>query len=316
MQVGLVKASPFAKCDTCTSTDEMRAIVVGEADNALLEQVKVRHLDYVKGCRKAMRARAEYARLHPDDWLYVNIDGMDQNKTNLPNPVVWGKSHEGRGKTLVTRLLGAIAYGWGYYGFWSLKGWGRPSNVTLTGLWHIIADVQRRSRASGAESPRKLLLQMDNCAKDNKNHLLIDYCGMLLAEKFFDEAEVHFLPVGHTHQEIDATFSLVSKKIRQLGALSLPELVEVANKGWGGGHQDVGCGWKQHIVLDHVKDFKAVLCHRGDGQERGGGAPNMEVFEGIGTEVCESPLLPLINRSAATESTKESLRKLRFKRCA
>ena len=82
---------------------------------------------------------------------------------------------------------------------------------------------------------------MDNTAKDNKNHYLLGYYGMLLVEGLFEEVEVNFLPVGHTHQEIDQIFCLVSKKLKEHGALSIPDLMNVTAGAWTN-HKAIGSG--------------------------------------------------------------------------
>jgi hypothetical protein len=60
---------------------------------------------------------------------------------------------------------------------------------------------------------RKLLLQMDNCVKDNKNrHLNMLFLSLLIAQKVFEEVQLGFLVVGHTHEDIDNSFGYLSKK--------------------------------------------------------------------------------------------------------
>ena len=66
-----------------------------------------------------MRQRAHYAREHPDAVLMINVDGMDQAKTNIPNESLKDKGGS-VGVPLCVRLMGAIAYGRGWYGFWSV----------------------------------------------------------------------------------------------------------------------------------------------------------------------------------------------------
>ncbi|KAG0594344.1 hypothetical protein M758_UG068900 [Ceratodon purpureus] len=55
--------------------------------------------------------------------------------------------------------------------------------------------------------PKRLYLQLDNSAKDNKNRFLLAFCSLLTARRIFKEVTVGFLIVGHTHQDINAYFS-------------------------------------------------------------------------------------------------------------
>jgi hypothetical protein len=62
--------------------------------------------------------------------------------------------------------------------------------------------------------PRKLLLQMDNCVKDNMNHPLRAFLSLLIAHKVFEEIELGFLVVGHTYEDIDESFGYLLKILR------------------------------------------------------------------------------------------------------
>ena len=47
--------------------------------------------------------------------------------------------------------------------------------------------------------PKKLFLQLDNSAKDNKNPYVMAFCSLLIARRVFKEVTVGFLIIGHTH---------------------------------------------------------------------------------------------------------------------
>jgi hypothetical protein len=64
-------------------------------------------------------------------------------------------------------------------------------------------------------SPKKLLLQMDNCMKDNKNRYLWPFLSLLTTRDVFEKARLGFLVVGHTHKEIDGCFGYLSKKLKE-----------------------------------------------------------------------------------------------------
>ncbi len=60
---------------------------------------------------------------------------------------------------------------------------------------------------------RKLFLHMDNCVKDNKNCPLLAILSLLTSCKVFEEIQLGFLVVGHTHEDIDENFKYLSKKL-------------------------------------------------------------------------------------------------------
>jgi hypothetical protein len=45
-----------------------------------------------------------------------------------------------------------------------------------------------------------LVIQVDNTTSQNKNCYVIGFLGLLIHLGLFEEAEMYFLPVGHTHE--------------------------------------------------------------------------------------------------------------------
>jgi hypothetical protein len=74
--------------------------------------------------------------------------------------------------------------------------------------------------------PRKLFLQLDNSAKDNKNRFVMAFCSLLTARRIFKEVTVGFLVVGHTHEDIDAYFSYLSKLLKRRNTYVLADLMK------------------------------------------------------------------------------------------
>ena len=46
-------------------------------------------------------------------------------------------------------------------------------------------------------------MQLDNCARDNKNRFLDGFLLTLISKKWFDTIEVHYLALGHSYGEVD-----------------------------------------------------------------------------------------------------------------
>jgi hypothetical protein len=75
--------------------------------------------------------------------------------------------------------------------------------------------------------PRKLFLQLDNSTKDNKNRFVMAFCSLLTARRIFKEVTVGFLVVEHTHEDIDAYFSYLSKLLKRRNTYVLADLMKV-----------------------------------------------------------------------------------------
>jgi hypothetical protein len=66
---------------------------------------------------------------------------------------------------------------------------------------------------SNRKLPPILLLQMDNCCGDNKNLYVFAFLSLLTSRRVFDIVEVGFLPMGHTHEDINGTYGRLSVKL-------------------------------------------------------------------------------------------------------
>ncbi len=62
---------------------------------------------------------------------------------------------------------------------------------------------------------RNLLLQMDDCVKDNKNQHLLAFLSLLTARDVFEEVKLGLFVVGHTCEDIDGCFGYLSKKLME-----------------------------------------------------------------------------------------------------
>jgi hypothetical protein len=61
--------------------------------------------------------------------------------------------------------------------------------------------------------PSKLYIQLDNCWRENKNKFVIGFAAWLVFAKVFKKVKISFLIKGHTHENVDRMFSLVSKRL-------------------------------------------------------------------------------------------------------
>ncbi|CAM6082151.1 unnamed protein product [Calypogeia fissa] len=73
--------------------------------------------------------------------------------------------------------------------------------------------------------PRHLTLQMDNSGKDNKNQIVMAFCSNLVGRGVFETVQLSFLMVGHTHEDVDALFSQVSKQVKHKEVATLQALM-------------------------------------------------------------------------------------------
>jgi hypothetical protein len=63
--------------------------------------------------------------------------------------------------------------------------------------------------------PLVLQIQANNCGRENKNIYMFGLCAALVAQRYFKEVQLPFLIVGHTHEDIDQRFSIISNTLKR-----------------------------------------------------------------------------------------------------
>ena len=67
---------------------------------------------------------------------------------------------------------------------------------------------------------------MDNCARENKNKDVFAYFAYLVKCGLFDRVESSFLPVVHTHEDIDQLFSVIGNYLKFHDAHTLSDFMK------------------------------------------------------------------------------------------
>jgi len=163
---------------------------------------------------------------HPNKYLGLIIDGMDQKKTLLPHFVRTPKKLQEE-NFIQFHLVGCMVFNEKMFPrvFFTTPNIHNDANLTIT----IIHDVV--THWSGI-LPEVLYLQLDNTSRENKNQVLFGYLNMLVELGIFKKIKVGFLLVGHTHDHIDQMFSRFSVTLRRKGVGSLPSLIECIKKSY------------------------------------------------------------------------------------
>ncbi|XP_053384146.1 uncharacterized protein LOC128550076 [Mercenaria mercenaria] len=161
-------------------------------------------------------------RTEPDKYLSIILDGMDQKKTELPHYLYLSSFVSSLWK-LKTHLVGVIVHGIGNYGFFDYYQYPHGSNLTI----HCLLSTLYMQKDS---LPDTLYLQMDNCARENKNRYILGFLCLLVEKDIFKKVKLSFLMVGHTHEDIDQMFSRFSVRLRRTPAMTLDKLMSIFEK--------------------------------------------------------------------------------------
>ena len=212
----------FTKCSECEYIrDKLEAIGTDIQRTAPLLERRQRHIEMVARERREYQKKCEEASLYPSRFTSLIVDGADQSGYGLPHFTVCTKATVGH--SLKVRLIGVLEHGVRKH----------LSLYTLTaefetGANHIIEAIHRTltKKAMGSSLQGTLYLQVDNCTRENKNTFLFCYLECLVAWGVFEEVHASFLPIGHTHADIDQAFSCTSRRLRSHNAVTMEDLVE------------------------------------------------------------------------------------------
>lgn len=236
--IKIMKSMRFTVCETCDQlrTKIRQRILDGKTTEDLKRDRKT-HLDFVSAERIAYLKKKDKARLHGAEFCSLIIDGADQSAFGIPHFITSPKSQKGR--SMKVKLIGLLEH----------RLQNELSLYTMTeehqtGANHIVETLHRfliRKRATGPLPP-KLFLQLDNCSRENKNRYVMAYLEFLVANSVFSCVEAGFLPVGHTHEDIDQAFSRTSTRLRVTNAITLTDLHTALRKTFDG-----------HAHVEHMK---------------------------------------------------------------
>lgn len=237
------KNSRFSKCDTCeTLRASLRNAVLNRVSTMDLKERKSAHLRMVWQERLQYKKNRDRAILQPSQYMSMIIDGADQSAFGLPHFTV--KTKNERGHSIKVKLVGVLQHGvQNHLRLYTL------TDEHQTGANHIIESLHRSISdiSEKCKLPRRFNLQVDNCGRENKNKFVFSFLECLVQWGVFDEVIVGFLPVGHTHEDIDQTFSRTSERLRNRDAITLSdlhnELSQTYNKNTQVSHMDKIANW-------------------------------------------------------------------------
>ena len=247
---------PFAKCDVCVRQRSKDGLRRTQQERDLDCKLTADHLEAVakeKACYYQHRSKA---RRTPTEYMSMIIDGADQSKYDLP---YWcERSHASDETTrLKMHLYGVLVHGRGAYVFTSPDHEEQGHNTTIQCIWEVIVDQYVKN---GNKLPPVLFLQLDNTTKQNKGRFVFAFLSLLVEHGVFERIYVCFLPVGHTHEDIDQMFSRFAMKLRGTNMLSRIRMGEVLRAAyWFEGQPVVVRHWETIANLrDWLKPYIGI----------------------------------------------------------
>ena len=269
------KWMPFAKCDYCSVYDEEVAATVDNLKRRQLKEAHRPHLILVKREREKYEGNRSKAIRQPTTYLSLIIDGADAQRFALPH-FAQASHASNEAQKIRMYLLGCISHGRDTYIFQAPSNYAQGHNVTIQVLFEVLLDTLRKE----STLPPILFLQLDNTTKQNKGRFLYAFLAALVDADVFEYIYVSFLPVGHTHEDIDQFFSRISVYLRVRSALTPSEMrIRIRQSYRKYGKRPIVTGWDKianvstylsKFVTDSTfKDvtlFNAVKFFKADGK--------------------------------------------------
>jgi hypothetical protein len=154
-------------------------------------------------------------------------------------------------------LIGALVHGYGPWVYTMSHQFAADSNVTIEVLQRVLSDLQA-DQFKGRAFPPKLYLQMDNCVRENKNVAVLAYLSWLVQRKVFTEIHISFLPVGHTHEDIDQVWSRTSIQMRGNDVCCEEELFALIRQSFH--HYGYSARCASLDTVANIRDWIAPFC--------------------------------------------------------
>ena len=217
------KYNTFTKCNTCSDykIQIKRAGASSVAGKTWLKYY-FRHLMWQALCRLKYHLHRTKAKSFPHKVMSLIFDGSDNHSFEIPfcgdKRKDWGGLERPK-----TRSTGVLIHGdsansqtGGLRLYITDERTKKGTNFNITVLIHALL-AEREAR--GGKLPPYLYIQMDS-AGDNKSKTMARFCEYLVKMGVFMKIKVCMLPVGHTHEDIDAGFGRLNRKFVESGSVT------------------------------------------------------------------------------------------------
>jgi hypothetical protein len=186
------------------------------------------------GERMAYYKKRNSATKEPLKYVSIISDGMAQGHCKLP----WMANLKDIDfdKQLEQHLQGVYAHGRSIGIFRTFHNVKRTTNAQLHSLLLHLESLTRKVEADGSTStiplPDTMYYQVDG-GPENANKIVYAMMELLVAKKLFRKIVLTRLPVGHTHEDIDAKFAKIWRIIRSAHVLTPQQYEELIIKALG-----------------------------------------------------------------------------------
>jgi hypothetical protein len=221
-----------ARCGECSRLKQMmlNSFQDGAEERNYLQQRRL-HDAEVEGWRKLEEVSKAAAVNNPQDNLCIMHDGT--SALGLPRLSQRTIKNLDPTRLEVTPWL-AMDYSAGLkdYIYSQTEVTAKGANTLISQI-HIVIRRAKSDYKHPRHRARKMCMIADS-ASENKNNILLAYCTDLVDNGWFDEIQLLFGPVGHTHNGVDATHKIHNVNVACYISGDLGQFVQNYVKGFSG----------------------------------------------------------------------------------
>lgn len=218
---GHVKIREFkavsGKCQFCAVLSDIRSTTQRREIRQRVTDLHAMHRWTYMSERLVYYTKTVRAFAEPDACMSIIMDGMAQIHTELPYLGNMTKFPN----QISMKLVGCIEHGQSFTMYRTFGNVMEDANLAITCL---LMQLETRMKTFG-KLPPTVYIQVDG-GSENVNKYVMCICEMLVARRLTKQICLTRLPVGHTHEDIDAKFGRLWLHVRNKNILS-PQLQEV-----------------------------------------------------------------------------------------
>jgi hypothetical protein len=258
--IKLRKHLRFALCDECIQFRELTLLDQTAVERAALKTAQVAHHIFVKCERQLYYIRRARGSDPAVSAMSMIVDAADQSDYALP--YFYNATHSSQKCFRVpTHLMGVLVHGEAVHAYTYYENFKQGNNVTIEAIHEALA--AKLAKDGGLADT--LYLQLDNTSKQCKGRYMIGFLGFLILLGLFKHIVLSFLPVGHTHEDVDQMFSRLSVYLECHNAFNVDQLHDAVRRSYQSrdGHRAITGHWDRcanysHWVKHYLNNYDGI----------------------------------------------------------
>ena len=240
------------KCWTCAYINELRQKQKGEEVMRACKHLMIMHRGGL-----FMLERLEYRRriqeavsLSPNTIMSSIIDGASQNHCTIPHP---GENVE-FSNGLEQHIEGVLTHGQGFTIYRSFPTVDADADFTI---FCLLSELEKWRDNHKQNFPHTWYIQIDG-GSENANKYLFAALEYIVAKRLVQKIVLTRLPVGHTHEDIDACFGVIASWYGRHIVHTPQEYAEAIEEAFGAEHSKLKCKVVDVFIVPNYQEFFAT----------------------------------------------------------